>query len=172
MNRSDRMHRLAFLDQVATAARARAAELRGELEAEAVAELERTGTAPTWRERDLGAVTLPLAQDRFVVDQPKVFTAWVAEHYPTEVETVTQVRPAFAGVLLGRAALDEGEVVEAREDGARPLPGVRFLPGGAPGAIRLTVAKAAKDGLRSLADNVLAGLYEDNFDVEAGDEEE
>ena len=173
MNRSDRMHRLAFYDALATSAKKKAGELREALDAEARAELKRTGTAQTWRVPELGTLSQPIAHDRFVVDQPPLFTAWVAEHYPTEVETVTQVRPAFAGVLLSRAALDEGEVVEAREDGNRPLPGVRFVPGGEPKPVSLTVAKAAKEGLRVLADDAISGLYAANFEEEgAGDEEE
>lgn len=57
------------------------------------------------------------AQPLVSVADEDAFLVWVAERYPTEVETyqpppVTRVRPAFRDVIAKRLQVEDGEVVE------------------------------------------------------------
>lgn len=145
-----------FWDAVAAEAAARAAEQRALLFAQARQEFEQERIAPTWRIPGLGTVPLSMTADRVDVADEAVYTAWVAERHPEQIETITRVRPAFDGVLRkgaakrGAACTVEGEVI----------PGLRFVPGGEPKNIAIRASEDAKGDAAGLAVIVLDGLLE------------
>lgn len=62
-----------------------------------------------------GRVTVAKTAPKVELD-PAPFLSWVREHYPSEVETVVRVRPAFAKAFTERCVIVAGEVVD-RETG-------------------------------------------------------
>jgi hypothetical protein len=48
----------------------------------------------------IGSVTLTRGRETAQVIDEAALTAWVTDHYPSEIEHVTKVRPAFVAVLL------------------------------------------------------------------------
>lgn len=160
MNRNQRIHRVAFWEQVAESARGKAKELRDELAEEARTELAVTGMAPTWRDRELGTVSLPVSKGGFAVANWQAFTRWVAAHHPDGVETTVSVKPVFLTNLLARVAQDgEGGIVEDVEGVSWPVVGLTYEEGGQPRSLTITVDRAAKAGLRMLADEALDGMF-------------
>lgn len=129
-----------FWSAVADAAKEKAQQARAALDLQARAELERDGTAPTWRIPGVGTVPLALTSDSVDVTDPRAYLAWVRDRYPTEIETVVQVRPAFdkalreAAAKRGAACDDEGTVI----------PGLTFRPGGAPRGVSIRPSADAK----------------------------
>jgi hypothetical protein len=104
----------------------------------------------------------PGPRTAYVADEA-AFTAWVAQHHPTEVETitVTRVRPAYRDKILATAP-DAGFAVDP-DTGECP-PGVE-LRQGAPRVVVVTTAAdraaitaAWADGTLSLADLVQPAL--------------
>lgn len=103
---------------------ARIKTLRGELEAELTARLEADGAVPSVKAGGLGSATLAAADPerpsyKITVVDEAALTAWVAERFPSEVETVTRVRPAFLGAITegakvlpdGSCMTDDGELL-------------------------------------------------------------
>jgi hypothetical protein len=136
-------------DCVAEQAKARAQAARQVLAAEASAELERDGIAPTWRIPGLGTVPLGVTSDTVVVDDADAYTKWVADRYPTEVETVAHVRGVFDGHLR-RAAAERGDPPCDPKTG-KVIPGLRFVAGGQPRGIQIRPDSAAKEALSQVA---------------------
>lgn len=128
MNRSERLTQIMRLEALAAAAKTAAADHRAELGAEAAAEFEREGTAPTWRLSDLGTVTLPVSKQAAYVADPKAFIEWCALRYPSEVETIAQLRPAFQAALLARLHLEGTSAVDPTT--GEEVPGLAVRPGG------------------------------------------
>lgn len=54
----------------------------------------------------VGTLSTPMSMDRAVVVDEKVFTAWVEQNHPDQIEFLTQVQPAFRDALLKNAKLD------------------------------------------------------------------
>lgn len=139
MNRAEQIQQILRLEGIATAARRLAEQHREALAEQARAELAEQGTAPTWRMPGLGVVTMPLSREAAVVADPAALLAWAAERYPTEVETIHQVRAAFQTTLLGRAVCD-GDVVVDPATG-EIVPGLAVRPGGQPRALTIRADK-------------------------------
>lgn len=57
-----------------------------------------------------GAVTL-VTKDPAIAFDDAALLAWVQENHPTEVETITRVRPSFEKVLRDRLVIVKGEDV-------------------------------------------------------------
>jgi hypothetical protein len=82
----------------------------------------------------VGTVTLAEGRSTAKVTDPRELLAWVKEHYPTEVVTVEQIRPAFLAKLLDVAkdagfgvVPETGDVVPGIDVGAGdPYPMVRL----------------------------------------------
>lgn len=156
VNRFEKISWLLMLEQVAAAARARAAELRDDLTADAQAEYAEQGTAPTWRLPDIGTVTLPISAERVVVDDEQVLTGWVTAFHPDEVETLTRVRPAFLTALLAECRGDEGGVVWMREGAL--VPGLAVRPGGQPQSLSFRPSPDAKRVAAAGAERLVESL--------------
>jgi hypothetical protein len=155
MNRSDIVARTIWLKQLATAALDARKNLIAELNADARAEFEEQGTASTWRIK--GMATVPQAQtaDAVVVVDEDKFLDWVQARHPTEVETVTHVRPAFRALVLGKLVKVAGDVCHI--DG-EVVPGVEFKPGGEFIGISVTPTAAAKEAFTAVASATLLEL--------------
>ena len=147
MNRIERIQEILRLEGVATAARRQAEQRRAELDAEARAELEAQGTAPTWRIPGLGTVSLPVSKEAAVVADTAAFAAWCAQRHSANVETVTVVRPAFQAALLARVVCDGDVVVDP--DTGEAIPGLAVRPGGQPRALTI---RADRDVTRAAAE--------------------
>lgn len=160
MNRFEMIRRTLMWDQVAAAAKAKAAQLRGELTADARAEYAEQGTAPTWRLPDIGTVTLPVSSERVVVADEEALTDWVQKFHPSEVETFTRVRPGFLSVLLAESKGDGDGVVWMREGAL--VPGLAVVEGGRPGSLSFRPSPMAKQiaaaGAERLLESVEASL--------------
>lgn len=89
------------------------------------------------------------------------FLDYMQEHYPTEVETVVQVRPAFLKTFLEKDLdVQAGEVFDTNT--GEPVPGVKHVPAGDPTSWSLRFKKGEESKeqvLRSaLAPEALAML--------------
>ncbi len=135
MNRSDRLQQILRLEALAAAAKTAAADHRAELGAEAAAEFEQHGTAPTWRLSDLGTITLPVSKETAYVADPQAFVDWCTLRYPSEVETIAQLRPAFQAALLARLHLEGSSAVDTAT--GEEVPGLAVRPGGVPKSLTI-----------------------------------
>lgn len=126
MNRTELVTAVIWLDELAKAAKAEAAKLRADLAADACAELEEQGTAPTWRIPDVATVAASVSHAAVYVDDEDTFTAWVQKRYPTE--TVVRVRPAWLAGYLQRAVGSVGVVADP--DSGEVVPGLVLRRGG------------------------------------------
>lgn len=70
---------------------------------------------------EIATVNVPKGSVRVTVTDEKALTDWVAEHYPTEVETVTSIRHAFLE-LLKDTSKKAGEA--CAPDGTLDVPGL------------------------------------------------
>lgn len=128
MNRTELVTRIVFFDQIAARAKEAAQLLRNDLTADARAEFEEQGTAPTWRIPDLATVATAVTHEAPGLADEAAFVAWVRERYPTEVETVHRARPAWmAPFLAGLTACDESAVDPSTGE---VVPGIAMRPGG------------------------------------------
>ena len=136
--------------------KAAAAAFRSQLEADARAEYEEHGTAPTWRV-PFSTVSAAIEHDGVeVVDETKVI-AYLQRKHPGEVKTVVVVRnPTWLGNLLAEAAergvavaVDEKDRI-IDEDGEE-IPGVALRPGGTFKSISVTPTDAMRRELASMA---------------------
>lgn len=155
MNRAERLQALMRLEGLASAARELAAEHQIALNAEACAEYEKEGSAPTWRLPDLGTIILPVSKETPVVQDAAAFVGWCRERYPSEVETLAQIRPHFQAALLKRVQ-PLGEVVMDPSTG-EAIPGLGVRAGGIPKALTIRADPTAEAvfaaiGRRELAD--------------------
>lgn len=73
--------------------------------------------------------TLKETKDAVRVTDEDALLDWVFENAPSEVETITQVRPAFLAALLKRVQGDADTGVFDPETGAE-VPGLTYTPGG------------------------------------------
>lgn len=146
------------LEALAAAAKSAAADHRAELNAEAAAELEREGTAPTWRLADLGTVTLPVSKETAYVAAPQAFIEWCMQRYPSEVETVVQLRPAFQAALLQRLHLEGDSAVDPAT--GEEVPGLAVRPGGTPKSLSIRPTPEAGAVFAEVGRQMLASLLE------------
>jgi hypothetical protein len=134
---------------VVVEAKARAEAARAQLDQMARDELEREGTAPTWRIPGVGTVPLALSQPSVDVVDVAAYVAFVARRWPTEVEYT--VRPAFDRALRTSAA-NRGA---ACDDEGTIIPGLVFREGGAPRGVSIRPAADAKTATLRLAGELL-----------------
>lgn len=135
MNRAERLQELLRLEGLITAAKERVTDHRAALNAEASGEYEREGMAPTWRWPDLGTIILPVSKETTVVADADALAKWCQQRYPTEVETLVQIRPAFQVALLQRTRGDGDGVVDMAT--GELVPGLAVRAGGVPKALTI-----------------------------------
>lgn len=146
MNRAEMIRALFVCDQLTKA-------LRRKLNADAEKEHADQGVVPSWKAPGItvsGSTSNPSVA---VVDEP-AFLAWVAERYPTEVETIQRVRPAWQGRFLDGVV---GRGAPACDPQGEEIPGLEWRPGGTFGSISLTATKDTKALIGQIADEIAAG---------------
>lgn len=143
-------------DAVADEAQARGAQAREQLEAQARAEFTRDRVAPTWRIEGIGTVPLSLTGDRVDVVDEAAYRAWVAARHPDNIETITQIRPAFDKAVRTAAAKRKAACTAEGE----AIPGLQFVAGGVPKGIAVRAGDDAKASAAALAGAALDGLFE------------
>lgn len=153
MNRADVVRNILIWERVAEAATEKAREYRNQLDADARAEFEEQGTAPTWRLADIATVSLPVSKQRVVVDDERALVGWVQRTRPTEVET--RVRKGFLSVLPNVVRVDDGQVFDQEGE---LVPGLSVRPGGIPGAVTIRAADEAKALISAHARDMLAAI--------------
>lgn len=141
MNRFEMIRRTLMWEQVAAAAKAKAAKLRDDLTQDARAEYAEQGTAPTWRLPDIGTVTLPVSKDSVYVADEAALLAWVETNVPSEVETVKRIRPGYLPVLLSVVRHEDGDVFDME---GTIIPGLAVRDGGQPGSLSFRPSPMAK----------------------------
>ena len=155
MNRTKIVQGCIWLDQLIAKAREERAKLACMLSADARAEFEEQGTAPTWRVQDVATVAASVSHPSAYVCDEKAFAEWVGKRFETEVETVTRVRPVWQAAFLSgvqaegeMAFMPDGEVV----------PGVAVRPGGEFTGVSIRATAAAKEVFGALASHNLREL--------------
>jgi len=142
MNRTERVQEVLRLEGLAAAAKDRAAEHRAALDADARAELQREGTAPSWRLADIGTVALPVSKEAAVIADIEALTRWCLLRCPGEVEIVHQIRASFQTALLGRVVCDGDVVVDP--DTGEIVPGMAVRAGGMPQSLTIRASRDAR----------------------------
>lgn len=156
MNRTQTVQTIIWLDQVAAAAKAEAGKLRERVYAEAKADFDVEGTAPTWRIPDVATIAASVSHESVSVGDAKAFAAWVRERYPTEVEDVPTVRPAWLAGFLERAEIN-GDVACDPETG-EVVPGLSVRDGGRFAGVSIRPTADAKAVFAAVASTSLAKL--------------
>lgn len=160
MNRAEKIRAIAAYEALAKA-------LRASLADDAVAEIEREGTAPTWRAPGF-AVSVTTSNPTVAVTDTAAFLAWVQKRYPTEVYEIREarVRAAWQSKLLA-AVLKRGAVGDPVTD--EVIPGIEIRDGGAFRSVTLTPDRDTRERLALVATQYAAGVRELPR-LEAGDE--
>lgn len=109
--------------------KARQAVLRDTLEGEARRQLADQGVIPSWKAPGLGSATLTDPKVKPDVADSQAFLAWVTKHYPGEVETVTQVRPAFTAKLFAEARVNSDDLAAGQTAELIHAGTGEFIPG-------------------------------------------
>lgn len=145
MNRFEHIRRVLVWESVAAAARAKAAGIRDQLTADARAEYEEQGTAPTWRLPDIGTVSLPVSKETVYVADERALLAWV-KAFPADdadvIETVERIKPWYVADLLRLVQVVDGNVID---DLGTVVPGLAVRPGGTPGSLSFRPSTLAKE---------------------------
>jgi hypothetical protein len=157
MSRSEKTQGIIWLEQLAAEAMNEARILRENIEAEARADYERGEGAPTWRIPDIGRISASISKGGVFVSDEKVFADWVMKRYPTEVETVQQVRASFVAGFLKRVRAAGERVFDPQMDG-EVVPGLSARKGGVFKGISITPDDAAKQVFGALAQHGLRKL--------------
>jgi len=153
VTRTELTQAIIWLDQVAAKAKEESAKLRSDLAVDARAEFVEQGTAPTWRIPDVATITASVTHESVGVADDAAFVSWVAVRYPTEVETVTVVRPAWRAYLLTQAVVN-GEVA-CLPDTGEVVPGLSVRAGGDFAGIAIRATAAAKAAFGAVAGEAL-----------------
>lgn len=127
--------------------------LRNQLEQRLLALHDETGTKSLTVKDDNGdelvtyTVVQPQASDTIKVTDPEAFLDWVLANFPTEVETITQVRPAFQARLLSRIVANGGVLYDSETGEPIEAAGVEHVhtPAGDPTGITTSWKRATKD---------------------------
>jgi hypothetical protein len=167
MNRSAVVQSVLWLERLAAVANGRAAKLREQLHADAVAELAEQGTASTWRVPAVAAVSLAVTHAKVYPSNPHQWLMWVAARYPDEV--VRSVRASWQKAFLDNRVIVEHDaddlsltVLVDASTGER-IPGLGWYAGGEPGGVTIQATDQAKAAFTALATQAL-----DRLEVEAG----
>lgn len=153
MNRTETVQAIIWLDQLAAKVKAEAAKLREQIYADARAEYEEQGTAPTWRIPDVATVAASVSHESVSVDNSRALVAWVEQRYPTEVERVPTVRAAWLADFLLRAK-PNGDVA-CDPDTGEIVPGLSVREGGHFAGVSIRATSDAKAVFGALADTAL-----------------
>lgn len=156
MNRFEMIRQALLWEQVAAAAKAKAAKFREELTQDAQAEYAEQGTAPTWRLPDIGTVSLPVSKETVYVADEQAFLDWAQQFHSGEVETVTRVRASFRALLLAECRGEDDMVVWMREGAL--VPGLAVRPGGQPQSLSFRPSTAAKEVAAAGAQHLVESL--------------
>ncbi|HWB36856.1 MAG TPA: hypothetical protein VHA75_12600 [Rugosimonospora sp.] len=156
LTRSDKVAEITKREALADAYKRSAAVLREALQAEAIAELDREGTAPSWTIRDLGKAVLPVSVEKPYIADTDALVKWVKERHPEHVETREDVRAAFQTWLLQYAQPADDVVVDP--ESGEIIPGMAVRQGNLPGTLTITPDKAVKAQLREWAEREVARL--------------
>lgn len=154
MNRAELIDHVLYLDELARVVKEQSAAARAILEDQARAEYAQ-GIKPSWTTKT-AVVPMSVSTPKFVVTNRPEFTKWVAERHPENIETLTQVRPAFETAVVARL-VKLGEEDPVSDDGEL-IPGLTFVPGGEPGGISVRPNAGAKKAMNELARATLAQL--------------
>lgn len=156
MSRADTVKQILVLEAVSAHAKQLANEQRELLQDEAKAELEKDGTAPTWRLPSVARVTLPISTQSIEVSNADHLLEWVQHRYPAEVETVStvRVRPSFVTALTGTLLRADEDVVIDPETG-EIVPGLSVRPGGTPKALSITAERGVKAAIAAYAADMM-----------------
>ena len=153
MNRADLTKTVLLYDQLAAAAKERAAVARAELDRQAKDELETQGMAPTWRLPDVGTITLPLSQETFYLADAEARLKWVCDRHADATDYVLTVATDFLARLERRLVVS-GDVVVDTASG-EIVPGYAVRRGGVPGSLSIRPSADAKALARVHADGLL-----------------
>lgn len=158
MNRADLTKQVLLYDQLAAAAKAKAAIARAELDMQAKAELETQGMAPTWRLPQVGTISLPVSQETVYVADEAALVAWVGNLDANAVvaEVTAKVRPEWHRELEKNLFVS-GDVVLWKPTG-EVIPGYAVRQGGQPMALRIVPSGEAKAMAREYAEGLLANF--------------
>lgn len=91
----------------------------------------------------VAAVTLTEPSTRMAVESEAAFTAFVTQHYPDEIQTVTRVRDGFRKAFLDRL-VDAGDNDAADPDTGQVVPGITCYPPGKPRQFSMRFAKTGR----------------------------
>jgi len=150
VNRADKIAEITKREALAAAWKKSATELRDEVQAEALAEFERDGTAPSWTIRDVGRATLPLSNESVVISDIDALLKWVQDRHPENVETVAQIRPAYVTWLIQYAQRHaDGVVLDPNTD--EVIPGLAIRAGNVPGTLAIVPERGIKGMLAAWA---------------------
>jgi len=158
-SRADTVKAILVLEAFAEEAKRVAGEHRARLGEQAIAELEKQGTAPTWRLVDIARVTLPLSKQKIDVSDPDKLLTWVEARHPDEVEviTTTRVRREFVDALLAYLVVVDDTVMHPET--AEIVPGLKVRPGGIPGTLTITAEKGVKTVVAATAREMLGTAH-------------
>lgn len=109
----------------------------------------------------VATLTLTEPSDKAIVADDKAFTAWIEENYPTEVEYVVQVRPAFAKTFLEKMVTipDDGTEVllaDTETGEVQTVPGLIVRRAGAPTSMSLRFESTGRAAVAQALDGTLA----------------
>ena len=156
MNRTEITTAIIWLDQLAAAAKAEGAKLREMVYADARAEYEEQGTAPTWRIPDVATIAASVSHESVSVADDVTFTDWVLKRYPTEVETISRVRPAWLTQFLGACDTNGDAAVDSSS--GEVVPGLGVREGGRFAGITIRPTADAKAVFAAVAQQSLTKL--------------
>lgn len=143
----------AELVRAIVACEAAAREFRAALGTDALSEWEDQGVAPTWRMPGV-TVSCSVTHASVVVTDEAKFLDWVKDRYPTEVETIVRVRPAFLNLLL--PSLVERGDPPCTEEG-EVIPGLTYNPGGSFSSLSIRATSELKGQLTLAAREMVSG---------------
>lgn len=119
---------LAVVTTIADAAKERKDQLRHQL----LDELNNAGADAVRAEIDgkrVARTSLITPQEKIAPSDEEQFTQWVANNYPTEVETITTVRPVFREIFLKRLKVINDQIIDPLT--GEVVPYVKATPGNA-----------------------------------------
>lgn len=161
MNRTELVQAVVWLDQIAAHAIAEGAKLREQLTADARAEYEEQGTAPTWRIPDVATVAAAVSHESVYVADETAFTRWVMSRYPTEIETVSKVRTAWLADFLRTVTVEHGTIdgqVAFDTSSGEWVSGLAVREGGRFAGVSIRATSEAKAAFGAVANHALRQL--------------
>jgi hypothetical protein len=156
VNRADLTKQVLLYDQLAAAAKAKAAEARELLDTAAREELSSQGMAPTWRLPDIGTISLPVTQEAIYICDGNALMDWLQAREPYAIDLVRAINPQHQRDLEKRLIISGEDVVDTATGEVVPGYGVRR--GGLPLALSIRPTGEAKAIMRRHADGLLASF--------------